>query len=210
MTNKRIGLVAGLLDRSGSMIGLKDTVIESMNNLLWEQSLLVKHGQMDDIYCHLVQFDNFVPPPAAQYNYHLLDGYETLVNMDTLDWYELPDLSRYQPRGMTALYDSLSRFIDEVGSKLAAMQEQDRPGTVTLFINTDGMDNNSQLCTVEQLREKIKHQEEKYAWNFIFMSSSLEAAEQARKVMGVTNTVSYNPCDTRSTFKDLKIGRAHV
>lgn len=193
MANQRIGLVAGLLDRSGSMKSLKGTVIESMNHLLWEQACLVKLGEMEDVYCHLVQFDTA----------RKKDGYEVLVDMEPLDWYELPDLSRYQPRGMTALYDSLSKFIDEVGSKLASMREQDRPGTVTLFINTDGMDNDSELCTVNQLRDKIKHQEEKYAWNFIFMSSNLEAAEQAREAMGVTNTVSYNSRDTLSTFDDL-------
>jgi hypothetical protein len=185
------------------MIPLKDTVIESMNTLLWAQARLVKHGDMEDVYCHLVQFDNHVPANDKAHTHYGYDGYEVLVNMETLDWYELPDLSSYQPRGMTALYDSLNRFIDEVGARLSEMKEEDRPGTVTLFINTDGMDNDSHYCTVEALKEKIRHQEEKYAWKFIFMSSSLEAANQARTAIGITDTVSYSPQDTARTFETL-------
>ena len=57
MTNSKIGMLAGLIDRSGSMMSVKEKTIEGINALLNEQARLVKHGEMQDIYLYLAQFD---------------------------------------------------------------------------------------------------------------------------------------------------------
>ena len=39
-----------------------------------------------------------------------------------------------QPRGGTALYDALGRLITDVGAELAALPEDERPGTVIVVV----------------------------------------------------------------------------
>ena len=48
-----------------------------------------------------------------------------------------------QPRGTTALLDSIGRLIGEAGQRLAALPDDRRPGTVVVGIMTDGMENAS-------------------------------------------------------------------
>lgn len=48
-----------------------------------------------------------------------------------------------EPRGTTALLDAVGRFITEIGSGLAVLPEDDRPGIATVPVMTDGHENAS-------------------------------------------------------------------
>jgi hypothetical protein len=50
-----------------------------------------------------------------------------------------------------------------------------RPGRVVVAILTDGIENASQRYTASMIAERIKHQREKYAWEFIFMAANQDA-----------------------------------
>jgi len=80
---------------------------------------------------------------------------------------------------MTALLDAMGRTIDDLGEQLAAMPEDGRPGTVIVVTLTDGLENASKDYTREKVAERVKHQEEKYGWEFIFLGANLDSINEA-------------------------------
>lgn len=93
------------------------------------------------------------------------------------------------PHGMTALLDGIKYFVKDVGCRLQKMQ--DRPGSVIIIILTDGEENCSQNATREEVMNMIKHQKEKYNWNFVFLAANQDAIETGVK-LGIDRDAS---CD---------------
>ena len=81
-----------------------------------------------------------------------------------------------QPRGGTALYDSLGRLITDVGAELAAHAGR-RAGRArsSCVVMTDGHENSSREWTHEAVSKAIKRQERDYAWDFIFLGANMDA-----------------------------------
>lgn len=156
---ENLTFIAVVLDRSGSMEGLREDTIGGFNSFLSEQ----KRCPGEALFT-LVQFDNF---------------YE--IHADCLKIGDVRELTRetYVPRGGTALYDAIGRTIDSVGAKLAAMPEVERPSKVLIMIQTDGHENASHAYTRAQVANMIKHQREKYAWDFVFVGASEQAVADA-------------------------------
>jgi len=83
------------------------------------------------------------------------------------------------PRGMTALLDAVGRAINETGERLAKMEEAARPGLVIFVITTDGLENSSKEFKKDQIKEMIKHQQEKYGWHLTFLGANQDAFAEA-------------------------------
>ena len=154
MTNPNYTLIAALLDRSGSMSTAKLATEDGWRELIAEQSL--EPGRCE---VTLAQFDT---------------EYEVLY--EATDIGAVPEFV-VEPRGRTALLDSAGRFITEVGQRLAALPEADRPGKVICLIMTDGMENASHEWTWEQVSRLITQQREVYGWEFIFLGANIDAVE---------------------------------
>jgi len=75
------------------------------------------------------------------------------------------------------LFDSIGRFVSEIGSGLAALPENQRPGDVTVLVMTDGYENASTEWTVEAVRALITQQETDYAWDFVFLGANMDAVD---------------------------------
>lgn len=88
------------------------------------------------------------------------------------------------PRGRTALLDAAGRFITEVGDRLSALPEDERPGHVICLIMTDGMENASVTWTWEAVKRLITEQREVYGWDFIFLGADIDAIKVGAR-MGV-------------------------
>ena len=82
-----------------------------------------------------------------------------------------------EPRGTTALLDAIGRFITQVGSGLAALPEQDRPGEVSVVVLTDGHENASCEWTKDAVKKLISQQEVKYGWDFVFIGANIDAVD---------------------------------
>ena len=83
--------------------------------------------------------------------------------------------------GSTALIESACKMIDEVGERLAATPEGERPEKVMFVIVTDGEENASAPeYTREQLMAKIKEQTEVYNWLFLYLGANQDAITVAR------------------------------
>ena len=151
-----------VLDRSGSMACLVDEVIGAFNTFVDEQQQVAGQASFS-----LVQFD---------------DRYE--VYLDAVDLAKVGRLDRttYVPRGMTALYDAVGRAIVATGTRLAALDEAERPGKVVFLIQTDGEENASHEYDAATLQAMIRHQQDKYAWEFVFLGANIDAGSVAEEI----------------------------
>jgi uncharacterized protein YegL len=144
-----------ILDRSGSMSSIATDMTGGIETFLAKEK-----ATGDETRVSLFQFD---------------DKYETVFeNRDIKDDIKIP----LTPRGGTALLDAVGKTIASVGEKLAAMKEADRPNRVLFLVITDGEENSSREFSFSSVKEKLKHQRENYAWDFVFLGTNEDALFQ--------------------------------
>lgn len=159
-----------LIDRSGSMSGIKTDMEGGIKTFLAEQKLLP--GK-----CTIT---------AAQFD----TEYEILHSLKSLN--EVQEL-KITPRGDTALIDSMVRLINQAGEELSNLPEEERPERVLFVTITDGEENSSTESTNEQLAKLIKEQEEKYLWQFTYLGANQDAFNVARGFgLNVTKSMNYS------------------
>ncbi|MFI5103477.1 MAG: hypothetical protein ACHP79_01015 [Terriglobales bacterium] len=143
-----------VLDRSGSMSSVQEATISGFNEFINRQRQLPGEATL-----LAIKFD---------------DQYETLYDGPLA---AVPPLDQHSfvPRGMTALQDAIGRTIHQAGQKLEVMPEEQRPEKVLFMILTDGLENASKEFNREKVAEMIKHQREKYSWEFIFLGANQDA-----------------------------------
>ncbi|KQR96590.1 hypothetical protein ASG12_20995 [Williamsia sp. Leaf354] len=154
MTDPQLSLVAALLDRSGSMQSIADDTRGG-----FDAFITTERAAEGTTVVTLAQFD---------------DRYELVYSDRPIE--TVPPLA-LEPRGMTALYDAVGRFVTEVGAGLAALPEESRPGSVTVVVMTDGHENSSREWTIEAVRALIGRQESEYSWDFVFLGANMDAVE---------------------------------
>jgi uncharacterized protein YegL len=170
--NDNLTEIAFILDRSGSMESMVEPAISGFNRLLREQQQESGIARFT-----LVLFDDhyevpFQSVPIAE-----------VIELDT---------TTFVPRGSTALLDAIGRTIDELGAKLGATPETERPGQVIVAILTDGMENASHRYTWRDISKRIRHQTEKYEWKFIFLGANQDAiATAGRMSIHATDTSNF-------------------
>lgn len=179
--NKDLTEIIFLIDRSGSMAGLEQDTIGGFNSFLKRQSSLE-----GETVVTAVLFD---------------DKYEVLWNEVNAENAELTE-QEYFVRGSTALLDAVGRTIVDVGCRLSKTEEERRPGKVIFVITTDGMENASREFTYEKVRELIRHQQEKYSWEFIFMGANIDAAGEAGNI-GIEPKHAYHFEATRTGVEKM-------
>jgi uncharacterized protein YegL len=150
-----------VLDRSGSMAPFQVETITKFNNFVEEQKKVPGEALVT-----VVLFD---------------DNFETLRSGIPIK--DLPALSNkeYYARGWTCLNDAVGKTINEVGGRLNAMAEADRPEKVIFVVITDGQENSSKEFPGEDGRKRVRamveHQREKYAWEFLFLGANMDAVQ---------------------------------
>ncbi len=83
----------------------------------------------------------------------------------------------YCVRGCTALLDAIGEAIHHMGNINKYARPQDVPEHILFIITTDGMENASRRDSVQQVKEMIQHQKEKYGWEFLFLGANIDAVE---------------------------------
>lgn len=194
MTNPQLSLVAALLDRSGSMQSIADDTRGGFD------SFIGKERERDgNTVVTLAQFDQ---------QYELVYSSQPIRTVPPLV---------LQPRGSTALYDAIGRFITDVGVELAALPEDERPGSVTVVVMTDGHENASKEWSNTAVRALIAQQEKDYQWDFVFLGSNIDAVDvgtdlgfaRDKSMTYVSTTVGVTAAfDSVASYQDRK--RAQV
>lgn len=154
MTDATFTHISFLLDRSGSMQSIKDDTVGGFEAFIAEQ-----RGEPGRCTVSLAQFDH-------EYQEVFTDIPIERVRPLTL-----------HPRGSTAMLDAIGRLIASTGERLAALPEEQRPGTVIIGIMTDGMENASREFTRPQVRAMITEQTNAYGWQFMYMGANQDAVE---------------------------------
>lgn len=175
-----------ILDRSGSMSNVQGKTIESFNTFIEEQKKVPGEATIS-----LVQFDHMYEP--VYYNKNLQEV-------------ELLTDTTYKPRGMTKLYDAIGKTIIDLGKKLEAKPESDRPNKVIVVILTDGQENDSKEFTNETIKKMIEAQTKVYSWEFLYLGANQDAIVEAGKMgINIHASVTYaaNEVGTAAVFRSF-------
>lgn len=149
-----------VLDESGSMYNSVDDVIGGFQKLIDEQ----KGEKNGECIISLYRFSDTV---KKDYIGKPVDEVSKLI---------------YSPGGCTAMNDGVGTAIDEIGKWLSDMNESERPSKNMIVIMTDGQENASKEYNFDTVKAKIKHQEEKYSWTFIYMGTNLQDLKDANRL----------------------------
>ena len=103
------------------------------------------------------------------------DAYEVLADFAPLA--EVKELTpeTYVPRASTPLLDAIGRGINDIGAKLGAKGDDERPEKVVFVILTDGHENASREFTRQQVFEMIRKQTDEYQWKFVYLGANQDA-----------------------------------
>ena len=149
-----------VLDESGSMYNSVDDVIGGFQKLIDEQ----KGEKNGECIISLYRFSDTV---KKDYIGKPVDEVSKLI---------------YSPGGCTAMNDGVGTAIDEIGKWLSDMDESERPSKNMIVIMTDGQENASKEYNFDTVKAKIKHQEEKYSWTFVYMGTNLQDLKDANRL----------------------------
>lgn len=176
MTKENFTSINVIIDQSGSMSYLQMDTIGSFNTFLKEQQVVP--GECAFTLCTFNE------------DYHLVHDFKKIADVPVLTEHT------YRPRGGTALFDAMAATIDEVGRKLAAMPEEERPSKVLFLIITDGQENSSRNfrgdAGLAAVKAKVEHQRSVYSWEFVFMGANIDALGTGTSLgISAQNSVAY-------------------
>ena len=179
--------VSVLLDASSSMYSIKDDIIGGFNNLLNDQK-----KETGKLSISVAQFSSE-------------GSYKTINQMAELNSVKELTTDSYITSGMTALLDGIEIIIKDTGEALKALSENERPEKVLITIITDGGENNSIKATNKSIADIIKHQEEKYNWQFAYIGANQDSFATSSSFGLHTNTVNYSAdkLGTQSMFAGM-------
>ena len=151
-----------ILDRSGSMAGLEADTIGGFNAMIEKQK-----AAGDEAYVSTVLFNH-----------------ESRVIHDRVSVQNVKPLTAldYQIGGSTALLDAIGGAIHHIGNVHKYARPEDVPEKTLFVITTDGFENASRRYDADEVRRKIKRQQEKYGWEFLFLGANIDAVETASHI----------------------------
>lgn len=159
-----------VLDRSGSMESCWDDTIGGFNSFLSEQK---KEGGT----LTLVLFDHEV---LTMYTNKPIEEVEPLTR------------ESYQPRGSTALLDTLGKVIKETTSESSLV-----------IVLTDGQENASKKYTKAHIKDLIE-QKQKDGWKFMYLGANQDAFAEAGSIgIDPALTVNYDATRTPEAFRHI-------
>lgn len=160
-----------IIDASGSMKLIKNDAIGGFNSFLEEQKKLPGEATLT-----LIQFNT---------DYDVIHENKPLNEVNPIQNKE------YIPKGSTALLDAVGKAVDSTGRRLANSPGENRPEKVIVAILTDGEENASMSFDLPTIKNMIRHQKEKYSWEFIFLGANQDSFAEAAKI-GIDSKDTHN------------------
>jgi uncharacterized protein YegL len=171
VTNPDYTAIALLLDRSRSMILIKEDAEGGVRSFIDEQRKVPGKCTLRVSSFDYTSEEVYPSTPIADASYPKL-----------------------QPRGGTALLDAWGTLIVAFGEELAALPEEERPGNVVFVVVTDGEENSSREWTRQQVFDLVTKQQNDYGWVFHFLAANQDAIAVGRAYGVSHNTiVDYAP-----------------
>ena len=148
-----------ILDMSGSMSHLTDDTIGGFNSVIKEHN-----DGRGEVLVTTYLFNN---ESRMIHDRIPIGSVSPMTEMD------------YSARGCTALLDAVGEAIEHIVGIHRYAREEDIPEHTIFVITTDGMENASHKFSADHIRDKIRHEQEKYGWEFIFLAANIDAIETA-------------------------------
>lgn len=183
MTDPNYCAIMLVIDRSGSMMSIRESAQEAINKFFREQA-----NQTGRRTIRVAQFNGQYESVHGSTEAHRCPVYEL------------------RPGGSTALFDAIGRGLIEFGEELAALSEVQRPSTVIFAIMTDGWENSSKEFNREQIRTLIGQQERDYDWQILYLGANQDAiAEGASLGVRASQSMTYaaSPAGMSATMDSL-------
>lgn len=149
--------VTFLLDRSGSMHVIKESMEQAFSSFLKE------HKVNPSTRITLIQFDDRNDQEVVYQSVPVASAEKLQLN----------------PRGNTPLLDAFVQAIDNTGKRYARLDESERPDQVLFVVITDGQENASKIYKRHDVHKRVTHQRETYNWQFIYLGANQDAIAEA-------------------------------
>ena len=158
--NKNLTEIVFILDRSGSMAGLEADTVGGFNAMVEKQK----------------------KEPGEAFLSAVLFSQESAVIYDRVDIRRVEPMTdrQYCVGGSTALLDAIGGAVHHIATVHKYAREEDRPGKTVFVITTDGMENASRRYGYPEVQRMVKHEQEKYGWEFLFLGANMDAIAAAR------------------------------
>ena len=158
--NNNLTEIVFILDRSGSMAGLESDTIGGFNAMLEKQK-----KEEGEAFLSAVLFSD-----------------ESFVLYDRADVRKVEPMTdrQYSVGGCTALLDAIGGAVRHIANVHKYAREEDRPGKTVFVITTDGQENASRSYSYAEVQRMVKHEQEKYGWEFLFLGANMDAISTAR------------------------------
>jgi len=171
--NSNLTEIVFILDRSGSMAGLEDDTIGGFNAMVEKQK-----KEPGEALLSAVLFS---------------DEGEVIYDRTEIRRVEPMTERQYRVGGCTALLDAIGGAVHHIANVHKYAREEDRPGKTIFVITTDGMENASRRYSYQDVQKMVRHEQEKYGWEFLFLGANMDAIAQARSFgIRADRAVRYN------------------
>ena len=174
-----------ILDKSGSMAGMEEDTVGGFNAMIARQK-----NEEGEALVSTVLFSD-----------------DSTVLHDRLDLRKVEPLTQrqYCVGGCTALIDAIGDAIHHIGNVHKYAREEDRPEHTLFVITTDGMENASRNYTYDEVQRMVKHEQEQYGWEFLFIGANIDTIEVAGRFgIGADRAINYER-DSEGTALNYKV-----
>ena len=183
--NNNLTEIVFILDRSGSMAGLESDTIGGFNAMLDRQK-----KEPGEALLSAVLFSN-----------------DSQVLYDRVDIRKIEPMTEQQYRvgGCTALLDAIGGAVRHIANVHKYAREEDRPGKTVFVITTDGLENASRRYDYAEVQRMVRHEQEKYGWEFVFLGANMDAISAAGRFgIRAERAVRYAP-DSAGTALNFSV-----
>ena len=151
MTDSSYTALLFIVDRSGSMRGIRDDMVGGLSTILEQQK-----AQPGLLTVDVVTFDDRV------------EFTHKMANPDSVE-------VTLEPRGGTALHDAIGMAVNDFAERIDALPEHAKPQTIQVVVVTDGHENQSVEYSSEQVRQLISEKQADQRWDFVFLGANQDA-----------------------------------
>lgn len=183
--NSNLTEIVFILDRSGSMAGLEGDTIGGFNAMLEKQK----------------------KEPGEALLTAVLFSDENHVLYDRADIRRVEPMTerQYQVGGCTALLDAIGGTVRHIANVHRYAREEDRPTKTVFVITTDGMENASRAYSYSEVQRLVRHEQEKYGWEFLFLGANMDAISAARSFGIRADRAVRFRCDGEGTALNYRV-----
>lgn len=161
-----------ILDRSGSMNGIREAVITQFNDFITEHK-----GENHNHLFSLVQFDHEI---------------ESLYHGTPIKEVKKLKPSDFEPRGTTSLRDAIGLTIQSTILRIKLLPKEIRKNyKVVIAVITDGLENSSKEYTAQTLRELMDKVQNKKGWKLLFFGANQDSVLEGSNI-GIKKSMCYD------------------